>query len=82
MYGCESTQCNNKEGYWIKIINILILLESVKLMGEGEYNLDDTREIEVTDSHLKLDKTVRGVRLIFIYFIFRNNYTSLILTYD
>ena len=28
--------------------------------GEGEYNLNDVKEIVVTDSYLGLDKTIRG----------------------
>ena len=32
----------------------------VKLIGEGEYNLDALKEIKVTDSYLGLDENVRG----------------------
>ena len=34
--------------------------EPVKLNGEGEYNLNALKEIEVTDSYLGLDQKVRG----------------------
>ena len=30
------------------------------LDGEGEYNLNDVKEIVVTDSYLALEKTIRG----------------------
>ena len=29
------------------------------LIGEGEYNLNDLKEIEITDSYLGLDREVR-----------------------
>ena len=32
----------------------------VKLIGEGEYNLDSVTEIEITDSFLGLDEDVKG----------------------
>ena len=35
-------------------------LEPVELIGEGEYNLNDLKEIKVTDSYLGLDEHVRG----------------------
>ena len=35
-------------------------LEHVELIGEGEYNLNVLKEIEVTDSYLGLDKILRG----------------------
>ena len=34
-------------------------LEPIKLIGEGEYNLDTLKEIEVTESYLGLDQYVR-----------------------
>ena len=34
-------------------------LEPVKLIGEGEYNLDALTQIEVTESYLGLDQDVR-----------------------
>ena len=37
-----------------------LLAELVKLIGEGEYNLDALKEIKVTDSYLGLDQDVRG----------------------
>ena len=33
--------------------------EPFKVIGEGEYNLDDLKEIRVTDSYLGLDQNVR-----------------------
>ena len=36
------------------------ILEEVKLIGEGEYKLNDLKEIRVTDSYLGLDQDVRG----------------------
>ena len=36
-----------------------IILEVLKLIGEGEYNLNDLKEIKVTDSYLGLDQEVR-----------------------
>ena len=35
-------------------------LEPVELIGEGEYNLNALKEIEVTDSYLGLDQKDRG----------------------
>ena len=54
--------------YVVKIINlnsfvhnlILAALEPVKFIGEGEYNLNVLKEIEVTDSYLGLEQEVRG----------------------
>ena len=37
-----------------------LIAELVKLIGEGEYNLDALKEIKVTDSYLGLDQDVRG----------------------
>ena len=34
-------------------------LEPVKLVGEGEYNLDALTQIEVTESYLGLDQDIR-----------------------
>ena len=39
---------------------ISLIAELVKLIGEGEYNLDALKEIKVTDSYLGLDQDVRG----------------------
>ena len=39
---------------------IINFLESVVLVGEGEYNLNVVKEIEVTDSYMGLDQDVRG----------------------
>ena len=32
----------------------------MEFVGEGEYNLNDLKEITVTDSYLGLDENVRG----------------------
>ena len=37
-------------------LTLNICLDPVKLSGEGEYNLDILKQIEVTDSFLGLDK--------------------------
>ena len=37
-----------------------IFLEPVVLIGEGLYNLNSLKEIQVTDSYLELDEDVRG----------------------
>ena len=39
---------------------LLIHLELVKLIGEGEYNLDAIKETMVTESYLGLDQDVTG----------------------
>ena len=39
---------------------ILSIVEEVKLIGEGEYNLNDLKEIRVTESYLGLDQEDRG----------------------
>ena len=52
---------------WIQLVRLLIfesdcykiILEEVKLIGEGEYNLNALKEIKVTDSYLGLDQDVR-----------------------
>ena len=36
------------------------IIEPVELQGEGRYNLNDMKEIMVTDSYLDLDQTVRA----------------------
>ena len=36
-----------------------MLSEPFKLIGEGEYNLDNLKEIKITDSYLGLDQDVR-----------------------
>ena len=38
-------------------------LEPVKLVGEGEYNLDALTQIEVTESYLGLDQDVRECQI-------------------
>ena len=43
--------------------NIIYFLESVVLVGEGEYNLNVVKEIEVTDSYMGLDQDVRGCQI-------------------
>ena len=37
----------------------ICILEPVKLVGEGEYNLDVLKEVKVTDSYLGLDQDIR-----------------------
>ena len=39
---------------------MLFVVESVKFIGEGEYNLNVLKEIKVTDSYLGLDQRERG----------------------
>ena len=41
-------------------VHLIYILESVVLVGEGEYNLNVVKEIEVTDSYMGLDQDVRG----------------------
>ena len=36
------------------------ITEPVKLIGEGSYNLNDLKEIDVTDSFLGLNQEIRG----------------------
>ena len=36
------------------------ITEPLKLIGEGEYNLNALTEIEVTDSYLGIDQDIRG----------------------
>ena len=43
-----------------KLNSHLSCAELVKLIGEGEYNLDDLKEITITESYLGLDQDVRG----------------------
>ena len=43
-----------------KAVKNCILLEEVKLIGEGEYNLNALKEVKATDSFLGLDQEVRG----------------------
>ena len=45
-----------------RILNVSkdCISEPVKLIGEGQYNLNDLKEIKVTDSYLGLDHDVRG----------------------
>ena len=42
------------------IFLLLCCVESVKLIGEGKYNLNDVKEIKVTDSYLGMDMKYRG----------------------
>ena len=37
----------------------MIFIETVKLIGEGEYNLNALKEIRVTESYLGLDQDTR-----------------------
>ena len=37
-----------------------IILEQVVLVGEGEYNLNALKVIEVTDSYHGLDQSIKG----------------------
>ena len=39
---------------------MLFVVEAVKFIGEGEYNLNVLKEIKVTDSYLGLDQRERG----------------------
>ena len=39
---------------------ILFLADPVTLVGEGQYNLNILKQIDVTDSYLGLDQNVRG----------------------
>ena len=39
---------------------ITLLLEPVTLIGEGKFNLNDVKEIKVTESYLGLSQDVRG----------------------
>ena len=41
-------------------VHLIYILESVVLVGEGEYNLNVVKEIEVTESYMGLDQDVRG----------------------
>ena len=41
-------------------MNVSNIAEPVKLTGEGNYNLNVLKEIDVTDSHLGLDQDIRG----------------------
>ena len=38
-------------------------LEQVELVGEGEYNLNDLKVIEVTDSYLGMDQSIKGCQV-------------------
>ena len=38
------------------ILTKIHIIETVKLIGEGEYNLNDLKEIRVTESYLGLDQ--------------------------
>ena len=37
-----------------------MILEPVMLIGEGQYNLDDLKEINVTESYLGMDQDVKA----------------------
>ena len=39
---------------------LVLFLDNVKLSGEGEYNLNILKEVEVTESFNELDEKVRG----------------------
>ena len=36
-----------------------MLIEPIKLVGEGEYNINDIREIKATESYLGMDQNIR-----------------------
>ena len=36
-----------------------MLIEPIKLVGEGEYNINDIREIKATESYLGMDQDIR-----------------------
>ena len=40
------------------MILIQCFIEPIALLGEGEYNINDLKEIKVTDSFLGLDKSI------------------------
>ena len=40
-------------------INLILFSEAIKLVGEGEYNLDSLKEIKITESYLGLEESVR-----------------------
>ena len=42
---------------------IPIILEQVELVGEGEYNLNALKVIEVTESYLGLDQSIKGCQV-------------------
>ena len=44
----------------MSVVYRLGISEPVKLIGEGEYNLDALREVRVTDFFLGLDQKTRG----------------------
>ena len=44
----------------VKIFKSNNFVEPVKLIGQGEYNLNALKKIEVTDSYLGLDQDIRG----------------------
>ena len=41
---------------------LLFCLEPLNIYGEGEYNLNVVKEVEVTESYLGLDEKLRGCR--------------------
>ena len=43
-----------------KVVKNCLLLEEVKLIGEGEYNLNALKEVQATESFLGLDQEVTG----------------------
>ena len=44
-------------------INLLLITESIKLIGEGKYNLNEIKEIKVTESFLGLDEDSKGCQM-------------------
>ena len=44
-----------------------IIVEAVKLIGEGEYNLNALKEIKVTESYLGLDQDVKWGTAVQLY---------------
>ena len=44
----------------LKAVPLLLILDPVKLFGEGQYNLLSLKEIAVTDSFMGLDSDARN----------------------
>ena len=44
--------------YFLNII--LLYTEPIKLIGEGKYNLNAVKEIQITESYLGMDEDIRG----------------------
>ena len=41
----------------------MLILEPVVLVGEGEYNLDNLKEVKVVDSYLGMDQDIRDCQI-------------------